>query len=541
MDLSDVKAAVRTDPFMALDRLRSEFQEIAKIQHFGGGSVASGSVTPSSARSSASPSMSMRKAKTEPHSLSSLREASSRSSERSRLSGKVVEESFSPVSLRDGLSPRDGLSARRKTSPELLETQVKEKWLQERLAEQDAELERLRAALAAAGRAVELASKPSSANGSPELEPKPRPDAGPALPEPTATPLLCATALRHTVSACGEGLFCSAATRALEAQGSEGDGEGERPEESRTRLARATDSLWAEILQQQALRLTQLESENQSLRWRADRLRKTHEPGELRSLLAAQGEVVAQLVPSEQPRTPVEATSDAYEAQIQKACLMRRLQSPHAEPLQLLDESLAFSAGRLCEDSRWQEQIHRDALATVEALLLERERLRLMRMPASGVADSLARAEDLCRALSDEVEENQVGVKQVDSTPAAAKVSSRRPSFQGQMPSEVAASNSFYTRSAQDVEKTPRTHNAREVVGSDRTPPRRPSPPLLRPRTVSSPVQAPAAMKQGPTWRQRLNSQPAPIARQPPSFTASHRATPRGAPSRSSFGVPELS
>ena len=40
--------------------------------------------------------------------------------------GKVVEESFSPVSLRDGLSPRDGLSARRKTSPELLETQVKE-------------------------------------------------------------------------------------------------------------------------------------------------------------------------------------------------------------------------------------------------------------------------------------------------------------------------------------------------------------------------------------------------------------------------------
>ena len=37
-----------------------------------------------------------------------------------------MEESFSPVSLRDGLSPRDGLSARRKTSPELLETHVKE-------------------------------------------------------------------------------------------------------------------------------------------------------------------------------------------------------------------------------------------------------------------------------------------------------------------------------------------------------------------------------------------------------------------------------
>eukprot|EP00439_Symbiodinium_sp_Y106_P068724 s1039_g11.t1 len=486
--------------------------------------------------------MSMRKSKTEPHSLSSLREASSRSSERSRLSRKVVEESFSPVSLRDGLSPRDGLSARQKTSPELLETQ-------------DAELERLRAALAAAGRAVELAS---SANGSPELEPK----AAPALPEPTATPLLCATALRHTVSACGEGLFCSAAAKALEAQGSEAEGEGERPEESRTRitwqylqlqdqnvqsilvtnsgsdavktrLARATDSLWAEILQQQALRLTQLESENQSLRWRADRLRKTHEPGELRSLLAAQGEVVAQLVPSQQLQTPVEAwqqeaTSDAYEAQIQKACLMRRLQSPHAEPLQLLDESLAFSAGRLCEDSRWQEQIHRDALATVEALLLERERLRLMRMPASGVADSLARAEDLCRALSDEVEENQV-----DATPAPAKVSSRRPSFQGQMPSEASASNSFYTRSAQDVEKTPRSHNAREVVGGDRTPPRRPSCIL---GTVSSPAQAPAAMKQpGPAGRQRLNSQPASIGRQPPSLAASHRVTPRGAPARSSL------
>ena len=197
---------------------------------------------------------------------------------------ETKEIEFSPVSLKDGFSPHSPGQEGEMVELRMreAEAQAKQRWLEERVAMQDAELRRLRTALASAGRAMEIVYSPNGKT--PEAEPCEAPHRTHVAhvathgaheahaSEPATAPLSgaeCAALLRHTVSACGEELLIAAERNARQAAEAVGSSVAQMELERASRVA-AADAVWARIIQQQAARLAQLETENHALRIQAE-------------------------------------------------------------------------------------------------------------------------------------------------------------------------------------------------------------------------------------------------------------------------------
>eukprot|EP00446_Apocalathium_sp_SHHI-4_P015096 CAMPEP_0177208816 /NCGR_PEP_ID=MMETSP0367-20130122/30691_1 /TAXON_ID=447022 ORGANISM="Scrippsiella hangoei-like, Strain SHHI-4" /NCGR_SAMPLE_ID=MMETSP0367 /ASSEMBLY_ACC=CAM_ASM_000362 /LENGTH=368 /DNA_ID=CAMNT_0018657821 /DNA_START=1 /DNA_END=1104 /DNA_ORIENTATION=+ len=267
------------------------------------------------------------------------------------------------------------------------------------------------------------------------------------------TPADCLAALRHTLQVGGHELWTAATEAAAAAcpstsaaqhlaSGRGGLWEGASFEQN-TETLQESDALWAEVLAQQAARLTDLARENAALRARADlsaRMarcsgstggsssgstrvagvaaaaagRSTRDSArgggstsrpevlELSCLAAAQRELIASLsegaVVSAPSAPTVAAATGARQradgcgdrariAQLaEQAALRLRFSPAHAEALALLEAEdgpcgAAGSAGAARWALRWHGVVERDPASAVEALLVERDRLRATAPP----------------------------------------------------------------------------------------------------------------------------------------------------------------